>query len=144
MKSIRIFNAHSKHRVRQKETIDLAICVLKGEGCPHADLNVIFIDDKRMTGMNASYLKHRYSTDVLSFSLAEGPARRLEGEVYVNIDRARRQAREYRVSISEETRRLVTHGLLHLLGYDDATPPQREKMSKTEDFYLRKFSKNHS
>jgi len=94
--------------------------------------------------MNATYRKHRYATDVLSFSLAEGPAHDLEGEVYVNVDRARRQAREYRVSISEETRRLVTHGLLHLLGYNDATPRQKEEMSKTEDFYLRQFSKNHS
>ncbi len=144
MKSIRVFNTHSKHRVRQKETIELARRVLKGEGCLHADLNVIFIGDKRMAGMNAAYLKHRYSTDVLSFSLAEGRARRLEGEVYVNVDRARRQALEYRVSIAEETRRLVTHGLLHLLGYNDTTPPQRKKMSKTEDFYLRQFLKTHS
>ncbi|MGA2622438.1 MAG: rRNA maturation RNase YbeY [Bacteroidota bacterium] len=144
MNSIRVFNTHSKHRVRRKETIELARYVLRGEGCSNAELNVVYIGDERMTGMNATYRKHRYSTDVLSFSLAEGPARQLEGEVYVNVDSARRQAREYRVSIAEETRRLVTHGLLHLLGYDDATPPQREKMSKTEDFYLRQFSKNHS
>lgn len=144
MKSIKVFNTHLKHRIRQKETIELARCVLKGEGCSHADVNVIFIDDERMTGMNAAYLKHRYPTDVLSFSLGESPARQLEGEVYVNVDRVRQQAREYRVSIAEETRRLVTHGLLHLLGYNDATPRQKEKMSKTEDFYLRQFSKNHS
>jgi probable rRNA maturation factor len=129
-------NDHPKRRVRHAEIRRTAAAVLKGEGATDAVLRVIFTNDSAMKKLNAEWLGHRSTTDVISFGLEgnDGPA--LEGEIYVNLDQARRQAREYRVTERNEIARLVIHGSLHLLGHDDATPALRRRMSGLEDSYL--------
>ena len=84
--------------------------------------------------MNKRYLRHNRVTDVIAFSLPDG--RTIGGEVYVNLDQARRQARDYGVGFQTEVKRLVIHGTLHLLGYRDSSPSLRTKMSRREDYYL--------
>jgi probable rRNA maturation factor len=64
----------------------------------------------------------------------------IEGEVYVNLDRARSQARTYTVSFGDEVRRLLIHGTLHLLGYSDATARGKARMKEREDFFLTHLS----
>ena len=95
----------------------------------------MFIEDEKMIELNSAYLEHHYTTDVLSFTLSERNER-LEGEVYVNVAQAKRQAKEYSVSARNEIGRLVVHGVLHLLGYEDDTTKKKLRMSKREDFYL--------
>ncbi len=133
--TIRVFNAHPRYRLRHGSTIALVRRVLRGEKVDRAALNIIFIQDRMMIALNSTYLRHRYTTDVLSFSLNEH-ANALDGEVYVNLDQARRQAKEYSVSEREERKRLVVHGVLHLTGYEDATVKQREEMHQQENIYL--------
>lgn len=95
---------------------------------------MILADTTTVRALNRRYLGHDRSTDVLSFPLAEG--RILEGEVYVNLDRARAQARDYGVSYPEEVIRLVVHGTLHLAGYEDGTALARRAMRLREDRYV--------
>lgn len=90
-----------------------------------------------MVRLNTAYLRHRYATDVLSFPLSGRGDTMLEGEVYVNLDQARRQAREYKVTMRNEAARLVIHGMLHLLAYDDKRPDDRRVMKRMEEKYLR-------
>ncbi len=84
-----------------------------------AAVNVVFVNDQRIQEMNRRFLKRDRPTNVISFD-CDGPhlpgEPRLLGEVYVSRDRARAQAREYGVSYASELRRLILHGLLHLLG----------------------------
>ena len=84
-----------------------------------ATVNVIFVTDRQIHALNRQFLKRDRPTNVISFDCREPrlPGEpRLLGEVYVSRDRARAQAREYGVSYAAELRRLVLHGLLHLLG----------------------------
>ena len=92
-----------------------------------------------MRELNRKFRHKNRTTDVLTFPLHEKGEKTLSGEIYVNLDQARRQAREYRVSIREETARLVIHGALHLCGYLDATPAQKKRMTKKQEFYVKKF-----
>ena len=84
-----------------------------------AAVNFIFVNDRRIHELNRRFLKRDRPTDVISFN-CDGPhlpgEPRLLGEVYISRDRARAQAREYGVSYSSELRRLIIHGLFHLLG----------------------------
>jgi rRNA maturation RNase YbeY len=139
MRIVRIFNAHPKHRRRHNETIHLVCSVLQGEKHSDAEINVIFNDDKQMIKLNTSFLKHRYPTDVISFSLADSTATAVIGEVYVNIDQAKRQAAEYNVTLSNELARLTIHGVLHLLGYNDGSQRDRAVMKSMENRYLMSF-----
>jgi len=102
------------------------------------EIRIIFVDDQRIQHLNEVYLQHDYPTDVIAFSLAE-TAEALDGEVYVSVDRAADQAQEYQISIQAELWRLVIHGVLHLLGYNDQTITWRQEMSRKEDLYLTKF-----
>ncbi len=98
---------------------------------------MIFIGDSRSRSINRKYLGHDRSTDVLSFTLEgrENP----DGEIYVNLDRARRQAQAYHVTYENEVARLVVHGTLHLLGYDDRTPAGARRMTARQERYIERM-----
>jgi rRNA maturation RNase YbeY len=84
--------------------------------------------------LNRRFLRHDSSTDVLAFPLGDQDV--LEGEIYVNLDRARNQAARYRVSFAEELARLIIHGTLHLAGYDDSGTSAARRMKRIEDQYV--------
>jgi len=142
---IQVFNEHAKHRIKHKGTIDAVRSVVKNERIGFMELNIIYIGDKQMTNLNTAFLNHRYTTDVISFSLSD-KKNKIEGEVYVNLDQARRQADEYKVSFREEYLRLVIHGVLHLCGYADKKQTDKRKMTEKENLYLSIFNhqKNYS
>jgi rRNA maturation RNase YbeY len=77
-----------------------------------------------------------HATDVLAFDLSDGPDAPIEGEIYVSLEMAALQAREARVTFTNEVLRLVAHGFLHLLGFDDSTASQRSLMLATGERYL--------
>ena len=87
-----------------------------------------------MAHLNWKFLRHRGSTDVISFPLGEGS--NLEGEIYVNVETVGEQARLYGVSGAQELARLVIHGTLHLAGYDDRRPQDARRMKACEDRYV--------
>lgn len=92
---------------------------------------MVFVGSRRCRRLNRDWLGHDEVTDVISFPLGE--AERVEGEVYVNLDRARTQSRAYGVPEREEVARLVAHGVLHLAGYDDRTVREARRMREAED-----------
>jgi probable rRNA maturation factor len=86
-----------------------------------------------MSRLHRTYSKIRGTTDVLTFDLSDNADHAVDGDIYICLDQARRQAREYRVPLYAEVARLAVHGILHLAGYDDATDSQRQRMRKLED-----------
>ena len=98
-----------------------------------ATVSVVFINDSAMRKMNKQFLNHDYVTDIITFPLDEDL---VDGELYISVDTAARQALEYGVSTHNEILRLVVHGVLHLIGFDDATPALREEMHKQENIIL--------
>jgi len=135
---VRAYNTHPRYHAGIRDTCSLASAVLRGQGTAAAELTVVFINDRRMTALNRRFLNRRSTTDVLSFPLDE-PDGCLEGEVYVNIDQARRQAHEYGVAIRNELARLVVHGVLHLAGFRDHTRREKREMTQAEELYLKHY-----
>lgn len=131
-----VFNAHPRTRLRRAIFAEAVDAVMRGEKVTRAEVGVVLVDDEMLLDMNREHLGHDYYTDVITFTIETQP---LEGEIYISIDRAREQAREYGVGLYNEVCRLAIHGALHLAGYDDATPEQREAMRLREDYYLRCF-----
>jgi probable rRNA maturation factor len=138
---VRVFNSHPRLREPGAAISRLVRSVLRGEGGSSAELNVVFVGDRTMLTLNRTFLRHNYQTDVLSFPLSDSKEV-LEGEVYVNIDQARRQAREYGATVRSEVARLVAHGVLHLAGYDDATKAKRSAMKEREDLYIERLGRS--
>ncbi len=114
----------------------LMIRVVGAEGGTLEALSVVLSDHETVHELNRAYLSHDHETDVLSFSLGEGTEKQVDGEVYVDLDTAHERCAEFDSSFEREAARYTVHGLLHLLGYDDATPAQKAMMRAREDTYL--------
>jgi rRNA maturation RNase YbeY len=109
------------------------------------ELGVHLVDDAEMTRLNEHFLRHAGTTDVITFNLAHAalpvpepePGAALQGELFVCVPEAVRQARRFRTHWTRELARYLVHGTLHLTGYDDATPSARRRMKRQEDRLLR-------
>ena len=124
--------------LKKEEIRRLIELVCIDEKLTRSAVSVIFVDSEYIRRLNERFLKRDYPTDVLAFSLQEH-GKNPEGEIYVCTELAGTQAREHGVPFKEELFRLVIHGMLHLIGYDDADPDEQRKMLDKGEFYLQKF-----
>ena len=99
-----------------------------------ADINVIFCSDNYILDVNRKYLGHDYFTDVITFDYCEKD--RLSGDLFISVDSVRENSVEYKTEFPEELSRVIVHGVLHLIGYDDHTAAQKKQMRSKEDYYL--------
>lgn len=136
--SVTVTNAHRRYRINRKKTGDYVRRVLTQERKTEGEISVVFIEGARMRRLNRSYLGHDYATDVIAFHLSD--CGRTDGEIYVNVDRAREQAGRYGVPFGEEIARLVVHGALHLTGHNDVERTSARRMKEAEDSHVRYWS----
>lgn len=98
------------------------------------DISVIFCSDGYLLDINKRYLRHDYFTDIITFDYTEGD--RLSGDLFISVDTVRANAEEYGSDFEQELCRVMVHGVLHLIGYDDHTPDDIALMRSKEDYYL--------
>lgn len=119
--------------------VDLVRLVLRGENDRH-DVSVALVDDAAIAELHERWLGVPGPTDVIAFPLlAEGDADLLLGEVVVSSDTAMRQATERGHPPERELLLYVVHGVLHLLGYDDHDPEDRQRMHQRQEQLLEEF-----
>jgi probable rRNA maturation factor len=138
-----ITHNHPSLRFPTRETYRAIHSVLHHESVRLFQVSVVFVGSRFIRQVNRRFLRHDYVTDVIAFPLGDGADTAHEGEIYVNLDRAKSQAREYGVSFVEETRRLLIHGTLHLLGYRDSNVRRKAQMTKREDLLLHRLSSSN-
>ena len=109
--------------------------VAKNEGKILGDVNIIFCSDKYLLDVNVKYLGHSYYTDIITFDYCEG--RRLSGDLFISIDSVLENSLVYgAANFEQELNRVIVHGFLHLVGYDDHTPEDQKTMREKENYYL--------
>lgn len=128
--NIAIINSSIAERLPKKRIKNVILKSLEYEKITKASINVIIVDSEYMIQLNDKYLKHNYATDVLAFELEDEP---LEGEIYICYQTALSQAKEYKVTITNELCRLAVHGTLHLLGYNDDTEINKKIMYQLQE-----------
>lgn len=101
-------------------------------------LNYVFCSDEYLLNINRQYLNHDFYTDIITFDNSEGEGE-VEGDIFISIDRVKENAQELHKSFEEELRRVLVHGILHLVGYDDIEDEQELQMRNKEDFYISKL-----
>jgi len=133
-----IAQAHPTRSLDEAALAALLRRTIGGEGFTLQSLGIVLADRDTIHRLNREFLDHDYPTDVLSFVLDENAAAEgvVDGEVYVDLDMAAERAPEFGTTFEDEARRYVVHGLLHLMGYDDATDAERAAMREREDVYL--------
>jgi probable rRNA maturation factor len=106
------------------------------------DINYIFCNDEYLLKINKDYLNHDYYTDIITFNLSEKEV--LSGDLYISLDRIAENASKYKVSFYNELYRVMIHGILHLMGYNDKNREEKVRMKALENLYLDKFFINIS
>jgi rRNA maturation RNase YbeY len=124
------YNLKDKKKIRE-----WIIKSAENEDYTIGSLNFIFTNDNVLLQLNKEYLRHSTLTDIITFDLSE-KERELSGDIFISIDRAKENSREFNDSLSDEVHRLIIHGVLHLMGYKDKTPEEKQVMREKEEFYL--------
>ncbi len=99
------------------------------------DINIIFCSDQYILEVNKKYLNHDYYTDIITFDYVEGNT--ISGDLFISKDRISENANTFAVDFFEELKRVIFHGILHLVGYGDKTPNEKIVMTEKENFYLK-------
>jgi len=142
---------HPDHHRTPSGFRDLLIDILESMGGSGDHVTVVLCRDSLIRRLNREFLNRNESTDVISFDLRGDEAKKgnsrfrgfdssnTTGEIYVNLDRARTQARQCGITFWEELTRLSIHGLLHLFDFDDRNPADQRKMTAKQEELLQKF-----
>ncbi len=98
-------------------------------------INYIFTSDNQLHTINQSYLNHDSLTDIITFDISIDP-QLIETDIYISVDRVRDNATRLNISFNEELHRVMVHGVLHILGYNDKSSIEKREMRKKENHYL--------
>ena len=108
--------------------------VAESEAKRLGDISIIFCSDNYILDVNIKYLKHDYYTDIITFDYCEG--NRLSGDLFISVDSVRENAAFYGTEFMDELNRVIVHGVLHLIGYDDHSEEDIAVMRSKENYYL--------
>jgi probable rRNA maturation factor len=111
--------------------------VAEEHGAPIEALSFVLVSDDALRGYNERFLGKTYFTDVIAFDNQGGNG--ISGDVLISYHRTKENALLYSASHQAEVRRVMLHGLLHLLGHRDDSPRLKSTMRSVEDFYLRRY-----
>lgn len=122
-------------KVKENHLIKYIKQLISNELKEVGEISIIFCSDAYLLEINKQYLNHNYYTDIVTFDYGENSV--ISGDLFISVDRIRENAGNFNVTFKEELCRVVFHGVLHLIGYNDKTEEEQRVMRKKEDFYLR-------
>jgi len=135
LKNLRIYS--SSNIIRKKKLHQYVKFVTQDLNLSLRSLEINFIDSETIKEINKNFLSHDYSTDIITFNYSDSQ-NIIDGEIFISVDDAKENAKKFKVKFQEEIGRLVAHGILHLIGFDDTTTDQRKKMKNQENQLLKK------
>ena len=113
--------------------------IIKIKNIKSYDVNIIFSSDVLVSDLKKKYFSKNQWTDVIAFPLHKKNENKIEGEIYISMPTAKENALKFNEPYKKEVLRLIIHGSLHLIGFDDSTKSEKEIMRKYEEEYLKKF-----
>jgi probable rRNA maturation factor len=134
----------TKDNIDEIKKLNLVIdFTLKHEKVENAVFNIIFVDNNKIQEINKEYRNKDEKTDVISFALEDNKDIKLDirilGDIYISIEKAKEQAKDYGHSLEREISFLTIHGLLHLLGYDHTNKEEEQKMFELQERILEQY-----
>ena len=105
------------------------------KNCVLNELGLNFVNNAEIKRMNDKYLNHNYLTDIITFPYNSN-RKSIDGEIFISLDTVKKNAELYNSAYRVELKRVIIHGCLHLVGYNDKTRNEQEKMREKENYYL--------
>lgn len=141
MAGVRFFTEDTNYKLLNKRKIGQWIkTIISNHNKSIGEINFILCSDEYLHRINVDYLNHDTYTDIITFDNSES-IDKIEGELYISIDRVKDNAIQYDGKAALELHRVMAHGILHLIGYKDKTHSQKAEMRTKEDqcLSLKKF-----
>lgn len=136
MKNLSVFDSY---KVVDKKKIHSLVNELSNElKYSLINLEINFISSENIHQLNKTHLNHDYTTDIITFDYSDDFVQ-LDGELFISVDDAKVNAKKFKVTLKEELARLVIHGILHLLGYDDQSTNDKKSMKRMENKLLSSY-----
>jgi len=120
---------------QKKNTKNWINSIVSNENKVLGNLNFIFCSDKYLHDLNIKYLNHDTLTDIITFNSSEIPDE-ISGDIFISIERVSENYKIFNNSFSSELNRVIVHGVLHLIGYQDKTTKEARIIRQKEDYYL--------
>jgi rRNA maturation RNase YbeY len=128
--------------VKHKRKIALLVKKILEKKKVDYNINYILCSDEYLLSMNKEYLSHNTLTDIITFDLSEENSDLLIADIYISIERVEENAQSFDKKFTEEFLRVVVHGILHLLGYQDKSAQQKTNMRRMETRWINFYKKN--
>ena len=101
------------------------------------ELAFVFCSDEKILEVNQNFLQHDYYTDIITFDYCEGEI--VSGDIFISVERVTENATSHNVEYNEELLRVLAHGVLHLIGFQDKSPQKKKEMTQNEDLCISLF-----
>jgi len=111
--------------------------VIGSEAHHTGELSFVFCDDAYLLELNKKYLNHDTLTDIITFDYSEGKI--VSGDVFISVERVQENANDFGLSMKEELLRVMAHGVLHLMGFNDKSSGEVEVMRRKEEEKIKLF-----
>jgi probable rRNA maturation factor len=111
--------------------------IIRREDKRLGEIVIVFLGDEEILRINREFLKHDYFTDIITFDYNR--KRNVSGDLCIGIDSVTRNTEQYKTLYEYELVRVIIHGILHLIGYDDQNNESKRQMKAKENFYLKLF-----
>lgn len=112
--------------------------VIDSEGKNSGDISFVFCSDAYLLEINRKFLNHNYYTDIVTFDYVVGDL--ISGDIFISIERIAENSVKFHTTLDNELRRVLVHGVLHLIGYKDKSEDDKLEMSSKEDYYIKVLS----
>jgi rRNA maturation RNase YbeY len=101
------------------------------------ELAFIFCSDEKILEVNQNFLQHDYYTDIITFDYCEGEI--VSGDIFISVERVKENATSHNAEYNTELIRVLAHGVLHLIGFQDKSPKKKKEMTENEDLCISLF-----
>ncbi|MDO9261456.1 MAG: rRNA maturation RNase YbeY [Flavobacteriaceae bacterium] len=128
-----VLEDENKHQVWIKD-------IIIDFGFELGDVAYIFCDDDYLLQINLQYLNHDDLTDIISFDYSENKT--ISGDIFISIERVKDNAHQFNVDFHQELLRVMSHGILHFMGFKDKNTEDRNEMQKNEEICIQKYINN--
>jgi probable rRNA maturation factor len=140
MNDINIFKEFSEIDLINDHIIELINLSLKDAKYSETRINLIFCDNKKLNKFKNDFFDDDVLTDIVTFPIINNDI--LEAEIYISVEMAKSNSKKFNVTLNNELCRLIIHGILHLLGYEDNTDDKKDMMFKKQEDIISNFSKD--
>ncbi len=122
--------------IRESELLKLMEITEKNESIRFQEIELVYVDEEEIVRINSEFLDRKYVTDIITFRYDESSPKAIEGTLYCCAPRISEQSIEFETDLKTEFLRVFVHGLIHLAGYNDQTPKEKDQMTKLENQFL--------